>query len=250
MNLKLQKENNFYLTIPKWRFSRKNNFFSKIIIYNSVNNLLMFYSKYQHFSLRNIKLLKPLSSIFLNRLFFQSKLFFDNFNKKIQFKKKSNRYLSINKINFLKKRLNINLFYHNYFNKQNKNFWKWKLKNSKQKLSKGFLFLRSSKNNFFATILDNRGRTLTARSGGNNQWFSTRQKASVFSAENATFECCILAKKRGLHSVDVHLLSSLRIPQIKNSLVGLEQSGLKINCLLHRPKFFIGGCWLKKPRRV
>ena len=249
MNLKLQKNNSFKTNFLLWRFSNKKNFVRKYIIYNSINNLLIFYSKYQYFSLWNTNLLKPLSLIFLNRLFIQPKVDF-YFLSKNQLKKKKSWFLTLNKINFIKNKLNTNLFYYNYFSKKIKKIWKRGIKNKKQTLSKGFLLLWSSKNNFFATILDNRGRTLTAWSGGDNQWFGTWQKSSIFSAENATFECCILAKKRGLQSVDVHLLSSLWIPQIKNSLTGLEQSGLKVNCLLHRPKFFVGGCWLKKPRRV
>ena len=99
-------------------------------------------------------------------------------------------------------------------------------------------------------MIDNRGHTLASRTGGNNERFGTHERSSVFSSDSATYECCVLAWQWGVKIIDVHVLSSFWIPQIKSSLDSLKISNLKIQVLVYWPKFSIGGCWLKKPRRV
>lgn len=114
----------------------------------------------------------------------------------------------------------------------------------------GYLFIWSTWNNFFVTITDNRGNTLVNRTGGNSERTGTWQRATVFSADNAIYEACYLAREKGIETLSVHIRSTIRLPQIKNCFEGLETSGLIIDEIIYRPIQSFGGCRLKKPRRV
>lgn len=120
----------------------------------------------------------------------------------------------------------------------------------KKQLINGFLFIRSTRNNFFVTILDNNGHTIVSWTGGSGEWTASKQKSSVFAADHAVYEACFLAKQWGLESLSVHIRSTIRLPQIKNCFDGLETSGLIIDEMLYWPIISFGGCRQKKPRRV
>jgi len=62
------------------------------------------------------------------------------------------------------------------------------------------------------------------------------------------YEVCFLARERGVESLSIHIKSTLRLPQIKNSFDGLEASGLSIDEVIYRPLKSFGGCRNKKPR--
>ena len=94
------------------------------------------------------------------------------------------------------------------------------------------------------------GNTLVTWSGGNTGWNGTWQRSTIFSADNAIYECCYLAKERGLESVIIHIWSSLRIQQIKHCFDGLGTSGLTVEHVVYWPIKSFGGCWLWKARRV
>ncbi len=113
-----------------------------------------------------------------------------------------------------------------------------------------FLLMRSTRNNFFVTVVDNQGYTLINRTGGYSEWTGTRQWASVLSADNAIYEACFLAKQRGIETLALHIRSTFRLPQIKNSIEGLETADIAIHEVLYWPKYAFGGCWLKKPRWI
>jgi ribosomal protein S11 len=126
-------------------------------------------------------------------------------------------------------------------------------KQSKSKFIKrvwSFLLVWSTKNNFFVTVIDSKGHTLVTRTGGNSEWTGTRQWSTVFSADNAVYEACFLAKQRGVESLSLHVWSTFWLPQIKNCFEGLDASGLSVDELLYRPLRAFGGCRRKKPRRV
>ncbi len=110
--------------------------------------------------------------------------------------------------------------------------------------------MRSKRNNFFVTVIDNKGNTLITRTGGNSERTGTRQRSTVFSADNAIYEACYLAKQWGVESLSVHIRSTFWLPQIKNSFDGLETADIPIDELIYRPLQSFGGCWKKKPRRV
>jgi ribosomal protein S11 len=195
-----------------------------------------------------------------------SKYFFSSFKykkkllKKYFFLKKKklifNNYIN-ERLFFLKKFFYFLFLYIENKNK-NKCFINYKKKNKRLKtiqankddLIKGFLFVWSTKNNFFVTILDYTGNTLITRTGGNTGRTATRQRSTVFSADNAMYECCFLAKERGIQSLIVHIWSSLRIQQIKHCFEGLTVSGLLVESVVYWPLKSFGGCRLKKPRRV
>ena len=115
---------------------------------------------------------------------------------------------------------------------------------------KGFLFIWVAKSNFFVTILDYMGNTLVTWSGGNTGWTGTKQRSTVFSADNAIYECCFLAKEWGLESVIIHIRSSLWVQQIKHCFDGLSTSGLIVEHVVYWPIKSFGGCWAKKAWRV
>jgi len=125
-----------------------------------------------------------------------------------------------------------------------------KNENNEENLVWAYLFVWSTWNNFFVTVVDNQGNTLINRTGGNSERTGSRQRATVFSADNALYEACFLAKQWGVEVISLHLLSTFWLPQIKNSIDGLETADLKVDELIYRPKKAIGGCWKKKPRRV
>ena len=165
--------------------------------------------------------------------------------------KKNKRFLSLflsikKKIRFLPILSRFRILVNYNYNKDKSFIKPW----NKNSYVKGHLILWMSKNNFFSTILDNKGNVLVTRSGGNTLRKGTRQRATIFSSDSATYECCFIGKKWGLNAVDVHILSSLRIPQIKSSLEGLSSSNLKVLSIFYRPIKPFGGCWLKKPRWV
>jgi ribosomal protein S11 len=56
-----------------------------------------------------------------------------------------------------------------------------------------FLFIRVTKNNFFATIVNTKGQTLVTRSGGNSERTEAKQRSSVLSADKTIYEACYLA---------------------------------------------------------
>jgi ribosomal protein S11 len=120
-------------------------------------------------------------------------------------------------------------------------------KNSLITLIKGFLYIRKTKNNFFVTISDYNGNTLVSWSGGNTGRIGTRQRSTVFSADSALYECCFLAKERGLQSVIVHIKSSLWFQQIKHCFDGLLASGLIVDSVVYWPIKAFGGC---RPSKV
>jgi ribosomal protein S11 len=193
---------------------------------------------------------------YLSKFYFKNwikkKLFFDKFLKLMFITNKFSYYniLLIWKIineNFIKPNLILK-------KKSTRNFLKI-TKNSivnenKKPLINGFLFIRSTRNNFFVTILDNNGHTIVNRTGGSGERTASKQKSSVFAADNAVYEACFLAKQRGLESLSVHIWSTIRLPQIKNCFEGLETSGLIIDEMLYRPIISFGGCRQKKPWRV
>lgn len=163
--------------------------------------------------------------------------------------------------NFLKKNL---LLFNQQLTAQTSNYKLWnkklyknlpnnKIINNSDNLKlpvRAFLFLWSTKNNFFVTIVDNTGNTLITWSGGNSDRTGSRQWATVFSADSAMYEACFLAKQLGVEHLSIHIRSTLRLPQVKNSFDGLEASGLIIDELVYWPLKSFGGCWKKKPRRV
>lgn len=192
-------------------------------------------------------------------IYFLNKLKFSTITKKKLFFKKFELFL---KNNFFFIYKTFAMFNHNYLNKPllEKNT---ELKNKKintladhklmltqKNVVKAFLFLRSTRNNFFVTVIDNKGNTLITRTGGNSEWSGTRQWSTVFSADNAIYEACFLAKQRGVESLSVHIWSTFRLPQIKNSFDGLETADIPINELIYWPLQSFGGCWKKKPRWV
>lgn len=244
------------LLIHKRKNNLNKNFSTKIttidkeyLVYNSINNLILFFSWNRSITATTFHLYKPhfffnFNYLFLDKNNLGSKKF-NQFYYNLNYNKNKLINLSINLFKYIEK---IKFkFYLKQNNLQQQKLNLWVLT---KKISKGFILIWSTWNNFFVTILDNWGHTLISWTGGNNGRTSTWQRSSVFSSDNATYECCVLAKQWGLQSVDVHLLSSLWIPQIKSSLSGLQISGLKINSFVYRPKFSIGGCWPKKPRRV
>lgn len=113
-----------------------------------------------------------------------------------------------------------------------------------------FLMVRSTKNNFFVTVIDSQGHTLVTWTGGNSERTGTRQRATVFSADSAVYEACFLAKQRGVESLSLHVRSTFWLPQVKNCFEGLEASGLLVEEMIYWPLKAFGGCRLKKPRRV
>lgn len=113
-----------------------------------------------------------------------------------------------------------------------------------------FLLVWCTRNNFFVTVIDNKGQTLVSWSGGNSDRTGSRQRGTVFSADNAVYEACYMAKQRGVESLAIHVWSTFWLPQIKNCFDGLETSGLDIEELVYWPLKEFGGCWKKKPRRV
>ena len=113
-----------------------------------------------------------------------------------------------------------------------------------------FLLVWCTKNNFFVTVIDNKGQTLVNWSGGNSERVGSKQRGTVFSADNAVYEACYLAKQKGVESLAIHVWSSFWLPQIKNCFDGLETSGLEIEELIYRPIKEFGGCRKKKPWRV
>lgn len=155
-----------------------------------------------------------------------------------------------NNINFKNNKTILNKLLYQPLRKNLNNLLELKNKNDLSKRIKGFLFVWSTKSNFFVTILDFMGNTLVTRSGGNTGWNGTWQWSTVFSADNAIYECCFLAKERGLESVIVHIRSSLWIQQIKHCFEGLGTSGLAVEHVVYRPLKSFGGCWLKKVRWV
>ena len=115
---------------------------------------------------------------------------------------------------------------------------------------KCFLLVRCTWNNFFVTVIDNKGQTLVSWSGGNSERTGSRQWGTVFSADSAIYEACYMAKEKGVESLAIHVWSTFWLPQIKNCFEGLETSGLVIDELVYWPLKEFGGCWKKKPRRV
>jgi len=113
-----------------------------------------------------------------------------------------------------------------------------------------FLMVWATKNNFFVTVIDNKGNVLITRSGGNSEWTGTKQRSTVFSADSAVYEACFIAKGLGVEAVSIHVRSTFWLPQIKNCFDGLEATGLIVHELIYRPLKAFGGCWKKKPRRV
>ena len=126
------------------------------------------------------------------------------------------------------------------------NRWRWKTK----KLIKGFLFVRCTWNNFFVTISDILGNTLVTWSGGNTGWTDTRQRRTILTADNTMYECCFLAKERGLQSAHIHVWTSFWTQQIRNCFEALFASGLEIESFVYWPIKSFGGCRRKKRWRV
>ena len=155
-----------------------------------------------------------------------------------------------NNINFKKNKTFLNNLLYWPLHKNWNAIIQLKNKNDLVKKIKGFLLIWSTKSNFFVTILDFMGNTLVTWSGGNTGWSGTWQRSTVFSADNAIYECCYLAKERGLESVIIHIRSSLRIQQIKHCFDGLSTSGLTVEHVVYRPIKSFGGCRLWKARRV
>lgn len=182
---------------------------------------------------------------YYNSLKFQSIISKKKFFFKLQILLKNNFIFFYNLL--LNNFKNFNFLKKDYFNnkiRENKN------KYNDENLVWAFLFVRSSWNNFFVTVVDNQGNTLINRTGGNSEWTGSRQRATVFSADSALYEACFLAKQRGVEVLSLHLLSTFRLSQVKNSIDGLETADLKVDELIYRPKKAIGGCWKKKLRRV
>lgn len=223
--------------------------FPKIYNYGIAYNLIYFFSKYKVYNsniyYKNIKLWK-------NKIFSLPTKNDNNFKKLLI----SNSLIKM--LNFLLQLLYINNLNKLYLNKffcsisSNKNLLTKSFidKNSLNTEIKGFLYIRKTKNNFFVTISDYTGNTLVSRSGGNTGWVGTRQKSTVFSADSALYECCFLAKERGLQSVIVHIRSSLRFQQIKHCFDGLLASGLTVDSVVYRPIKAFGGCRPSKLWRV
>jgi ribosomal protein S11 len=258
-------------------FKSNNLFYRKYLQFNMEHNTIFFCTKYWEMSnignyvwpiIINISTLgKTFENPNPNYL---KKFKFSNFSTRNSFFNKFDEILELKENNiFLKK--NIILlkdFISKDKNKSSTTIWTKKSKKFNKKddfitkqednnlddsdrlFIRGFLFLRSKKNNFFVTVVDNIGWTIITRSGGNSERTGPRQRSSVLSADHAIYEACFLAKSHGIESLSVHVRSTLWLPQIKNSLDGLETSGLLIDELIYRPLKAFGGCRSKKPRRV
>lgn len=243
-----------------------------ILTHEMTHNIIYFSTKYWNMS--NIsRFIRPLL-ITLNSSFkFFFKSFTSSYLTKYYFLNSLKKKLFFNKFSkFLTKSFNINstnitlinkffdFFYSKSFDSNSKksiikkkNTDNYNIVGKEFKIKspiKAFVYVRSTWNNFFVTVIDNNGRTLVTWSGGMGEWTASRQRASVFSADSAVYEACFLAKKWGVESLNIHIWSTFRLPQIRNSFEGLEASGLEINELLYRPKMAFGGCRGKRPRRV
>lgn len=261
-------------------FKSKNFFYRKFLQFNMEHNTIFFCTKYWEMS--NIgSYVRPIiinlatfgkSSVKSNANYFK-KFKFSNFSIRNSFFDKFDELLELKENNiFLKKNI---ILLKDFMSKDSKDKIKnsnlISIKKSKKIVKKndillkkhedaeedaenptvrGFLFLRSKKNNFFVTVVDNIGWTILTRSGGNTERTGPRQRSSVLSADNAIYEACFLARSLGIESLSVHVRSTFWLPQIKNSLEGLETSGLLIDELIYRPLKAFGGCRSKKPRRV
>lgn len=238
--------NTIFFCFKYWDLSYTSNFIKPVIVnLNSNLNLIWkstldFFSKFFFsnwlkwnffFSIYN-KFLKTLihpfkTNIFLLEKFLKLKIKQKIINKKINFQSDNHYKTSKNKIN---KKIDII--------------------NQKKLPVKAFLFAWATKNNFFTSIVDNNGNTLVSWTGGNSEWTGSWQRATVFSADSAMYEVCFLGWERGVESLSIHIKSTLRLPQIKNSFDGLEAAGLKIDEVVYRPLKSFGGCRSKKPWRV
>ena len=251
----LNKKINEQFEFKTFLKNKTKSFKKKDFSYSATFNLIYFFSKYWE--------LGNLNNSLYNKYFFKNfKLKTFSTKKIVWIKTKTLQFNNIlwEHLFFLKKFFYIILLYkklnlNDYDNKSLSNLKKWKKnnffsKNYENEIIKGFLFVWSTKNNFFVTILDYTGNTLVTRTGGNTGWTGTKQRSTVFSADNAMYECCFLAKEWGVKSLIVHIKSSLWLQQIKHCFEGLTVSGLSIESVIYWPIKFFGGCWLKKVRRI
>lgn len=273
------------IKLEKWEFvnvfwKKKYSYIpTRLQTFKSTFNIIYFFSKYWELGNLHMKIFSKIIFLYDNAhirnylrvnylKWIKKKWFFFNLKrkwiKKLYWSILINRFLKLRVlthfINFWLKLFNNINFKNNktFLNKllywSLKTNWSdlsyFKNKNNLYKWIKGFLFIWSTKSNFFVTILDFMGNTLVTRSGGNTGWSGTRQRSTIFSADNAIYECCYLAKEWGLESVIVHIKSSLWIQQIKHCFDGLGTSGLVVEHVVYRPIKSFGGCRLKKARWV
>ncbi len=263
INLKLSKS-------PKDQVS----FLKTYLLHGMTYNTIFFCSKYWELTYEsnfikpilinlrsNTKFLQKPNVEFLAKFGFSNWLrwnfFLSNFNKvtnNLVFPLRTNTFM-IEK--FLKFKYKLKFFNKSEFKRSitkplitGKNTKNIKFSDEKKPTVKAFLFARATWNNFFASIIDNNGNTLVTRTGGNSERTGSWQWSTVFSADSAMYEVCFLGWERGVESLSIHIKSTLRLPQIKNSFDGLEASGLVIEEVIYRPLKSFGGCRLKKPRWV
>ncbi len=234
--------NIIYFCLWNWELSNAMNQLRTLIsITNKASNLMAFNLSYNEESF--------LAKFSLDDINDQQILFRNVLITIIKFK-----ILLFDNLNLLKKQL-LETF--SFFNSQAKvhlNLESEKFKKQSKVLPTkrvwSFLLVWSTKNNFFVTVIDSKGHTLVTWTGGNSERTGTRQRSTVFSADNAVYEACFLAKQRGVESLALHVWSTFWLPQIKNCFEGLDASGLAVDELLYWPLWAFGGCRRKKPRRV
>jgi len=253
--------------------SKSNTFLKTYLLYGMTYNTIFFCSKYRDLSYfsnfikpiilnlnHNLNFFRKSTTEFFSKFFFSNwlkrNIFFSNFGRFIQnlfFSLKTNIQSLEKFLMFWNKKKKL-IPLKNDFKSLNARITK-KSKNldtipEKKNKVKAFLFAWATWNNFFASVIDNTGNTLISRTGGNSERTGSRQRATVFSADSAMYEVCFLARERGVESLSIHIKSTLRLPQIKNSFDGLEASGLSIDEVIYRPLKSFGGCRNKKPRWV
>lgn len=237
--------NTIFFCSKYWELTYDSNFVKPILINLQVKTKFLQKSNIDFFS-------KFGFSNWLKWNFFLSN--FSKFTKKLIFPFKTNTHVIEKFLKYRHKLKNLNRLKSSYSATKavlkGKNMKNIKIPEDKKLTVKAFLFAWATWNNFFASIIDNNGNTLVTWTGGNSERTGSRQRATVFSADSAMYEVCFLGWERGVESLSIHIKSTLRLPQIKNSFDGLEASGLIIDEVIYRPLRSFGGCRLKKPRWV